>query len=201
MKPCAIVAALAALGLMFTDPPPPGMPGPPGTQPVPPESRRLLIGDSLAVGLAPHMPHATLAKGGTTAAQWAAGKYRAPLLAMLRDRRPALVLICLGTNDTAQGRPAPKLGEHFAELARLIRDHGAEPVFLEPTELPWSRAPIVQAAAATGARVIRAPVLPSSARSRDRIHLTPEGYRLWAEHVRAALRPVENPFTAKDTAP
>lgn len=107
-----------------------------------PQERVLLIGDSLAVGLADPMEKAlrarnvgafkSIAIGGTMINQWAwSGSYRhARLLdATLADFQPTLVLISLGTNDEASrgvvdsyGNPAkPPYGPGFS-VARERKD-------------------------------------------------------------------------------
>jgi lysophospholipase L1-like esterase len=149
-----------------------------------------LIGDSLAVGLTPHL-RAELAprsldarpRGGTTALDWTSGK-DAPKLAAALDAHPSLVLISLGTNDTHGTVTEEKLTERFRLLVERIEAAGAVPVFLEPPPLPWPYQSIARAARAAGARVISGPNVKMQP---DKIHPTPAGSKAWAEHIRREL--------------
>ena len=158
--------------------------------------RVLLIGDSLAVGLARPLTSELKSRGVElrTLARVAAnaGQFTEPggfgtlgLAELLPAFRPELVLICLGTNDTAPGSSVrEKLPARFARLRERTRAAGARVVFLEPPPLPWSREPIVQAAAP--APLISAPAVQQAP---DRIHPTPAGAAAWAAHIRKELLP------------
>lgn len=152
-----------------------------------------LVGDSLAVGLTPHL-RAELAprnldarpRGGTTALDWTSGKDKAKLAAAL-EQKPAVVLISLGTNDTHGKVTEEKLTERFRLLVERIEAAGAVAVFLEPPSLPWAYDSIARAARAAGGRVIVAPPSGTVAMQPDKIHPTPAGSKAWAEYIRKEL--------------
>jgi len=120
--------------------------------------RILLIGDSLAVGMAPHF--ATMAKEagadfkslaivGTRIDQWAAS---AELKALLGSFQPELVLVSLGTNDSFM-KGADIVAKQQAQLEKLLavltewprkRDYGLGPehvVWIGPPTLPSPPSP------------------------------------------------------------
>lgn len=157
-------------------------------------SRAVLIGDSLAVGLARPLAAELKSRGvelkvcakvAANAGQFteAGGFGTIGLAALLADFKPGLVLVCLGTNDTAPGSSVrAKLPERFALLRERIEAAGARVVFLGPPPLPWSREPIYQAAAAS--RLITAPAVEQAS---DHIHPTPAGSAAWAQHIAKEL--------------
>lgn len=159
-------------------------------------SRVVLIGDSLAVGLARPLAAELKARGAElkvcARVSANAGQFTEPggfgtlgLAALLSDFGPELVLVCLGTNDTAPGSSVrDKLPARFALLRSRAEAAGARVVFLGPPALPWSREPIYQAAA--GARLLVAPVIEQAP---DRIHPTPAGSAAWAKHIAKELSP------------
>lgn len=118
--------------------------------------RVLLLGDSLAVGLSPHLKALAkdagvelraLAKTGTRIDQWAKSE---ELAAVLRDYSPELVLVSLGTNDAAIGAGAAErqkpyldqLLEQFAHGVSHRNDYGlgADVVWIGPPTLPFESA-------------------------------------------------------------
>ncbi|MBI3204484.1 MAG: SGNH/GDSL hydrolase family protein [Myxococcales bacterium] len=159
-------------------------------------SRVVLIGDSLAVGLARPLA-AELKTAGAELKVCArvsanAGQFTEPggfgtlgLSALLSDFTPELVLVSLGTNDTAPGSSVrDKLPARFALMRSRIEAAGAHVLFLGPPSLPWPREPIYQAAA--GARLLVAPAVEQAP---DHIHPTPAGSAAWAKHIRKELFP------------
>jgi lysophospholipase L1-like esterase len=158
---------------------------------LPPPSRVLLIGDSLAVGLASplkkELAPAVLevrAHVGSRASDWVSGgKYQQELDSALGTLQPEVVLISLGTNDSAGGGTG--YAKHFKEIADWVRTNGAAPIFLGPPELPWARGEIYVAAEAAGF-LIKAP--PGLAHASDGVHLTPQGYAEWAKYLVKTLR-------------
>lgn len=158
--------------------------------------RVVLVGDSLAVGLGRPLGTELKAAGAelkvcarvaANAGQFteAGGFGTLGLAALLRDFKPELVFVSLGTNDTAPGSSVrDKLPARFALLRQRIEAAGARVVFLGPPPLPWSREPIYQAAAA--ARLI---VAPGVEQAPDHIHPTPAGNLAWAKFIRKELIP------------
>jgi lysophospholipase L1-like esterase len=163
--------------------------------------RVLLIGDSLAVGMAPHfaalskeagVEFKALATVGTRIDQWASSK---ALQALLENFQPELVLISLGTNDEymtgdAAKRQAPYLKQLIEVISRYPRkaDYGLGPewiVWIGPPILPKSAgiSQMIQASAGS-------PLSPSYyyfhseqlqiPRGPDKIHPTALGYAGWA---------------------
>lgn len=159
-------------------------------------ARVVLVGDSLAVGLARPLAAELKPQGAElkVCARVAAnaGQFTEPggfgtlgLAALLADFKPELVLISLGTNDTAPGSSVrDKLPARFALLRERIEAAGARVLFLGPPPLPWSREPIYQAAA--DARLLVAPAVEQAP---DHIHPTPAGAAAWAAHIRKELFP------------
>lgn len=156
-------------------------------------SRALLIGDSLAVGLGPPLTKViapvaltTRAHVSTTSKSWTAGKYAAELDEALATSKPEVVLISLGTNDTAPGASIAGLETRFSDLTETIRMGGGAPIFLLPPELPWSRQPVADAVKASGAILITPRV--GLEHAPDKIHLTGKGYADWAEDIAKQLK-------------
>lgn len=109
------------------------------------KSRVLLIGDSMAVGLDPHMrelaeesgieAYASRAIVGTRIDQWAAS---AALDKELESFQPTLILVSLGTNDEALGEGAADRQElYLDELLEKLQATGAEVVWILPPALPF----------------------------------------------------------------
>lgn len=157
-----------------------------------PKTRRVvLVGDSLAVGLAKPLGAELGARGvalqvraatGANAGAFTEGSGAQSLGKLLADFRPDVVLVSLGTNDTVPGAEAlaKKLPARFALLASRSSAAGARVVFLEPPALPWSREPIHQAAAHAQAALIVAPAIEQAP---DRIHPTGAGYAAWSKFI------------------
>ncbi len=161
-----------------------------------PESRVLLVGDSLAIGLGPTLRKLgakravtvrVLAKSGTTISDWARS---AELAHELLSFAPTVVCICLGTNDAALSHPEGERPELDA-LIRLCRRQGKSTLaWIEPPGLPTlPRIAIVRdmlgtSPAAAGAGMHRFDsrflALP---RTSDGVHCTAEGYRTWAQAI------------------
>jgi lysophospholipase L1-like esterase len=167
--------------------------------------RVLLIGDSLAVGMAPHFQalakeagvnFQSLAIVGTRIDQWASS---AQLQKTLDQFQPELVMISLGTNDEyltgdAVTRQRPALETLINKISQYTRnaDYGLGPewiVWIGPPTLPKPTNGIVamiQAAAGT-------PLAPrfyyyhseqlELPRGPDKLHPTARGYAGWAGAV------------------
>jgi len=163
--------------------------------------RILLVGDSLAVGLAPHL--AALAKDtgasfqalatvGTRIDQWADSD---ALTKALDAVQPTLVLISLGTNDEyLQGDAVARQRPYLEKLLQKIeqyshkQDYGLGPdaiVWIGPPTLPKPTVGIVamvqEAAAGLRPRISYFPTQTLTIpRGPDHIHPTARGYAGWA---------------------
>jgi lysophospholipase L1-like esterase len=157
--------------------------------------RVLLVGDSLAVGTAPH--YAALAKEagvdfkslaivGTRIDQWAAS---ADLAKAIQDFNPGLVLVSLGTNDSFM--KGDVIAGQRAKLEKLLTVLGdRDIVWIGPPTLPNPPTPgmitMIQDSAGS-------PLAPhyhyfhserlSIPRGPDNIHPTVRGYAGWAGAV------------------
>lgn len=159
-------------------------------------NRVLLIGDSLAVGL--DQPMAALARStgrrfsavavkSTTLAQWTrTGR----VASAVRDAKPTVVLVVLGTNDAAgmhgdaasRARAVSAFETQARSLSQQVAANSpAKVVWLLPPAMPFDTRFIRSAAEAIGARVVAAP--PGIERTPDRVHCTGRGYRAWAGAV------------------
>lgn len=153
----------------------------------PGRTRLFVVGDSMAVGLRPHLAALSqeskialesLAKEGTRIDQWAHSKV---LQDKLTKFQPTLVLVVLGTNDEylgtgARERQAPYLKDLLANLERT----GADVVWVGPPALARS----------SGIRELIRSQVPDSRyfpsdtlqipRGPDQLHPTARGYAGWA---------------------
>lgn len=165
--------------------------------------RVLVIGDSLAVGmagtfekLAKSGPHSVVAKGcpigskagqnctaivGSSSLQWANDSWLGDLL---KSFKPTVVLISLGTNDFLYGEAAkPKVKQSVNEIVRKIRSAGAVPVWIEPVSMPFDdTAGVKDSWKSAGIPYFSSRWL-SYKRTADGIHLTQDGYRDWATRI------------------
>jgi lysophospholipase L1-like esterase len=156
-----------------------------------PDSRGgvLLIGDSLAQGLWPHLGELARANGlpfhfsasqGTSVNDWLVGSR---LENAVTAATPALTLVCLGTNDMARRDSGGRAGE----LLDTIRRAGcAETAWIGPPRVRVDstrfRATLAAQCAVRGVRIFDSQALELS-RAPDEIHMTPAGYRAWAESI------------------
>lgn len=162
--------------------------------------RLLLVGDSLAVGLAPVLGQLakdngvvfdSAAKTGSRIAEWAPGGSLNASLQQKLAARPKVVLISLGTNDEALSQQAaaaevPKLDA----LIALVKASGAE--------LGWIGPPFPLPFAANGITTVIRSKVPAShyfasenftiPRAGDRLHPTVKGYAGWAGQIWPWLR-------------
>lgn len=147
---------------------------------VAPPTRPLLVGDSLAYMMRPHVPDFdVVAVGGTNADQW----NRKHWLRMAIARyRPAVLLVSLGTNDAGVGAVFAKFSKNARSITHRAHDLGVDRVvWLVP---PNSRGPrVADALDAAGVEACPAPdgveLYPGD------VHPTLRGYAVWSEHVRA----------------
>jgi len=152
-----------------------------------PDTRLLLVGDSLAVGLAPHLEllaeeegiedYRALAVSGSRIDQWADS---AALEEVLETFHPTLVLVSLGTNDEALGPgAADRQAEALDELLALFEDTDAAIAWIGPPELPFEGG---------GVRELLMEAVPhyfdsedyEIPRGPDDLHPTAAGYAGWA---------------------
>lgn len=155
------------------------------------DSRILLIGDSLAVGLGPHLralardeniDFAVVARRGATISDFGglvATEESARLGEALEQFEPTLVLIALGTNDEYLSPEA--LEREQDDLDALLEQ-------LAPYDVAWIGVPELPKPDSNGAvRMIRdtgVPYFPSAQleleRAADELHPTVAGYAKWA---------------------
>ena len=155
----------------------------------------LLIGDSLAVGTAPHyaalakeagVEFKSLAVTGTRIDQWASS---VELPKILQSFKPDLILVSLGTNDAFM--KGDVVAKQRAQLDRLLQAlHGSEVVWIGPPTLPSPPSPgiITMIQDSSGS-----PLAPrfhyfhserlQIPRGPDGIHPTARGYAGWAGAV------------------
>jgi lysophospholipase L1-like esterase len=162
--------------------------------------RVLLLGDSLAQGLGPPLARLADAAGlslvtrgvqSSTIQQWLAGS---ALADAIRQATPLFTLVCLGTNDMRAADPGAE-GRRAGELIDAIGRTGADSVlWIGPPRLPFDSSAFRGALAAV-IRLRDLRIFDSQAhalsRAPDGIHMTPAGYRAWAESIAAWL-----PFAA-----
>jgi len=151
------------------------------------QTRLLLIGDSLAVGLGPPLRALSkdqsvsfdvLAKESTRIDQWAGSQ---KLTEKLQSFQPTLVLVSLGTNDEYLAGDGGKRQAPYLEQL-LVR--------LGPVEVGWIGPPTLPKAASNGVtgllqtRISASHYFHSEAltipRGPDKLHPTLKGYAGWA---------------------
>jgi len=153
--------------------------------------RVALIGDSLAVGLAPHLQKLVTqsdsgmlarfryeAKAGTTVKQWVDNRWAD----WLEAYAPTLIIVVLGTNDLGYS-PAPPRGP-YEQFRDRLRATGARIVWVQPPIMPAH--PMIGVRAlieSLGVDVVPAATVPLSS---DGVH--PSSYSGWAQQIWQAIR-------------
>ncbi len=149
----------------------------------------LLIGDSLAVGLAGRLGALVSEAGGTFSGQgvnsttvhdWA------PRMGSLGS--PTVLLVSLGTNDMRGGR-----SDFSGDVASIVdagKSAGARVYWISPPKMPFSEGSIRSELASTlASRGV--PLFHSEtadyARAADGIHMPPSGYSAWGSDIFAWL--------------
>lgn len=149
---------------------------------LPPAPRPLLVGDSLAWMMRPHVPDFDVfAVGGTNADQW---KKKAWLPRAILRYRPPIVLVSLGTNDVGVHSIFAKFSDNVRAITERALDMNAGSVlWLEPPNVRGPR--VAEALDRAGVEVCPAP--EGVELYSDKIHPTLKGYSMWSEHVRAFI--------------
>jgi lysophospholipase L1-like esterase len=154
-----------------------------------PDTRLMLVGDSLAVGMAPYfsclskeqkLPFDALAKVSTRIDQWAASQVLTDHVATFQ---PTLVLVSLGTNDAfMMGDVATKQRPALAQLIAKLSAGGAEIAWIGPPQLPGKPnaglLALLKSAFPT-ANYFASETLPIP-RGPDGLHPTAKGYAGWS---------------------
>jgi lysophospholipase L1-like esterase len=155
----------------------------------PGQTRLLLVGDSLAVGLATPMralaaeanvPFDQISRSGTRIDQWAGSQ---KLAEKIQNFNPTMVLVSLGTNDEYMGAgAAARQAPHLERLLVALRANQAEVIWIGPPRLPKpSSNGIVPLLRKT---IARDHYFPSEKltipRGPDGLHPTARGYAGWA---------------------
>jgi lysophospholipase L1-like esterase len=154
--------------------------------------RALLVGDSLAVGLAAPLRSRLRAAGGdltgrgvnsTRIDDWAKGS---ALSEALTQARPALTMVSLGTNDLA-AKPADYKRAWIGALVTRIRAAGSDVAWILPPSMPIADRGGTRAILAEELARLAVPAFDSQQltipRASDGIHPTPAGYDTWAAHL------------------
>lgn len=145
----------------------------------------LLVGDSLAEGINPHIYsslkekviYKSLYKRGTTVPYWLKSSQ---LVAELKTK-PDIILVSLGTNDLKTR--TSNLDQYYQFSEKLISS-GAQVYWIIPPVMPFNNEDIIQ--------WIEHPEPPISKidcgeydleRSQDQVHLTPKGYQDWSKCI------------------
>ena len=153
-----------------------------------PGTRVLLVGDSYADGLKPHLaalaqdcavPFAAATQVGSSATKWATD---AGLGALLASSTPTVVLVSLGGNDFQRDQASVQAA--VTTLVGRLRNAGARVLWIAPLTLPF--------ADKAGVRAMWKVVVGEDwldgekfeyPRATDKIHLYPSGYQDWAGKV------------------
>lgn len=153
----------------------------------PGRSRLFVVGDSMAVGLTPHLKALSqeskvaiesLAKQGTRIDQWAHSKV---LQDKLTKFQPTLILVVLGTNDEYLGQgAAERQAPYLKDLLKNLERTGADVVWVGPPALSRSSG----IAELVRSQVPDSRYFPSETlqipRGPDQLHPTARGYAGWA---------------------
>jgi hypothetical protein len=149
--------------------------------------RIALVGDSLAVGLAPQLKPLFASRGiafqseahsGTTPLQWSNGNCGGQCGSWLSSSQPDVTLVVLGTNDIGYS-PSPPVAPYQALVKKW-----PNVVWVQPPMMPSDRlAGVRQVINDLGVPVI--PAQQGLSFAQDNIH--PTNYAPWAASIAAAL--------------
>lgn len=154
-----------------------------------PGDRMFLVGDSFAVGLAPHLAVLAregraefehVAKEGTRIDQWANSQV---MKDKLKQFRPTLVVVSLGTNDEYLGEGgAARQAPYLDVLLRNLQGLAPEVAWIGPPKLPKPKSNGVLALLRS--KIPESHYFPSQnlqvPRGPDALHPTARGYAGWA---------------------
>lgn len=145
-------------------------------------SRIVLIGDSLAEGMASHFLKLTkqcnykgivYALHSTTTDYWSK-----KIDKIMIDTRPSLVIVSLGTNDSGAKNPETQR-PHIKKIVTSVKKHGSKILWLVPQKLPDRfksqdkiRQSIIEHSDSFTVNV-------TLEMAKDQIHLTQKGYKDW----------------------
>lgn len=163
------------------------------TAPPPPLARKaLLVGDSLAAGLAVPLRDRFRASGGDLASRSANGStidhwsQGSALSEALTQTQPATTLVSLGTNDLA-AKPADHKRPIIEAITARIRAAGSAVVWILPPRMPLPDRGGLRALLALELARLAVPAFDSESldlpRGPDGIHPTPAGFAQWAAHI------------------
>ena len=160
--------------------------------PSPLARKALLVGDSLAAGLAAPLRSRFRAAGGDLASssangstidQWAKGS---ALSEALTQTRPAVTLVSLGTNDLA-AQPADYKRPLIEAIVLQIRAAGSAIAWLLPPRMPLPDRGGLRAILVAELARLAVPAFdaepPDLPRGSDGIHPTPAGFEQWAARI------------------
>lgn len=168
--------------------------------PLPAQARILAFGDSLTDGvggsgenyperLAQRIDRVIINAGsnGETTAQ---GRARLP--GVLREERPALLILCLGINDLTRGLPRDAIRDNLVAMLASARDAGVPVLLLGlPARGGAVVDPLFSEAAQAGDALLDAhsmvDVLANPAMKSDLVHLNADGYRQLSERLAEVL--------------
>lgn len=156
-----------------------------------PSDRVLLLGDSLAAGLTAPMKALVEASGaefsghgvvGSRIDEWDS-KYAAPDL----EWGPTVVVVSLGTNDMKMFDPSTQQRGHLDSLLAKLRAGGARVAWIVPPTMPFEDKGVRQLVADAGPDMLVHAERLDLPRGGDKIHMTPSGYKKFAEAVWSCL--------------
>lgn len=145
---------------------------------VPARPKTILIGDSLAYMMRPHLePHGITVrgKGGSNLGEWLKKGW---LRDALRQLEPELVLVSLGANDYPVRVNRQAFQKRAERLVELCTIQGIDVLWLAP---PSARVFIAAAARRAGADVLEPPAGIEMAG--DHVHPTRRGFVLWTDAI------------------
>lgn len=145
-------------------------------------SRIVLIGDSLAEGMASHFLKLTkqcnykgivYALHSTTTDYWSK-----KIDKVMIDTRPSLVIVSLGTNDSGAKNPESQRS-HIKKIVASIKKHGSKILWLLPQKLPvrFKSQDKIRKMITEHSEFFAADAKLEM--SKDQIHLSQKGYKDW----------------------
>lgn len=145
------------------------------------DDKILLIGDSLAYMLAPylkkeaaaeHIPFVSMARGGSTLAQWQDQGWAAKAIERVH---PTIMLVSVGTNDRVQPDEFPTRAKSLSDFAE---HEGVRIIWLSPPPMPFS-VKFVWNALEQYEHIDAG----NLAKEKDKIHVTYWANKQWAHNI------------------